>query len=321
MDPNGGINPSNPRLDGTTPTPSVASAQPAAAQPAVVAPAQPITPPSIDGIPTVAQPAPAQPQPRAVLPTGFNDMPIGAPQAEPANAEPKASNKKKSSGGFKKVLLIIVAVIFIAAAVGGAYFFGLTTGKTQGKNAATKDYQQKLADLQKEQDSTDTTEDTTTDTAKLDLSNLIDPQYKDETISGEIGKQVSASDGLVLQVTNIERNYKTTDTNYKLDASKELIKVNFLIGNGAKDKPKDISSVNNFRLENSLGAQLTPENIASYPDKLDTVKLEVGAQSKGSIVYAVNKDEKPLKFVRTQIYRINGQNKEVTTKLVITIAS
>ena len=123
----------------------------------------------------------------------------------------------------------------------------------------------------------------------------------------------------MLKVVNIERNFKTDDANYKLDSSKELVKVNFLIGNRAKDKAKDIVNFN-FRLENSVNAQLTPENIAQYTDKFDTVKLEPGGQSKGSIVYAVNKDEKPLKFVREQRYRISSENREVTIRTVVTVA-
>ena len=322
MDPNGGINPSAPRLDSMPAQPAPAApAQPMQpAQPSVrpvatpFAPASLITPPSIDGVPSVSQPAMTQPViPADPTPTGIADSLIDQPIAT-ASAESSVSP-------IKKILLIVVAILLLVGATGGAYMYGLSTGKTQGQNAAAAEYQKKLA-AQQEEDIPDTTTDTeaaTPNDTKLDLTDLKDPKYIDESIDGVIGKQVVASDGLALKVTNIERNYKTTDTNYKLDASKELIKINFLIGNQAKDKPKDINSFN-FRLENSSGAQLTPESIASYPDKFDTVKLEVGAQSKGSIIYAVNKSEKPLKFIRSQTYRISGQNKEVTTKLVILVA-
>jgi len=304
MDPNGGINPSAPRLD--TPVSPVPQ-RPLTPQPAPV-----VRAPSIDGIPNLTQQAPVAPP--TPLPVGFSDMPIGEP------AQPDVEEEKQSSGTLKKVLLILGGTILILGLAGGAYYLGLTTGQAKGQKEAAANYQLKLAELQKDKaESTDATDATDADTAKLDLGSLQDPKYIDETVEGEIGKQVSASDGLVLKVTNIERNFKSTDANYKLDTSKELVKVNFLIGNAAKDKPKDISSFN-FRLENSSGAQLTPENIASYPDKFDTVKLDVGAQSKGSIVYAVNKNEKPLKFTRSQTYRISGQNKEVTTKISINIA-
>ena len=134
-----------------------------------------------------------------------------------------------------------------------------------------------------------------------------------------MGKQLQANDGFVIKVVNIERNFKSEDANYKLDTSKELVKVNFLIGNVDKSKSKDISSFN-FRLENSAAAQLTPENVAGYEGKFDTVKLDPGGQASGSIVYAVNKDEKPLKFIREQRYRISSENREVTTRIVVSVA-
>ena len=250
MDPNGGINPANPRLDSMTPP---AQPQPPVQQPMpAVAPV--VTPPSIDAVPTVTPSAP-------VVPTGFNDVvddSLGIEQELP----------KKSSGKLKKVLLTLLGIIVVLGAAAGAYYYGFTTGKTKGQKEAAADYQSKLANLQKDQTNANSS-DTQASDAELDLSSLQDPKYIDETIEGEIGKQVSASDGLVLKVTNIERNYKSTDSNYKLDSSKELVKVNFIIGNAAKDKPKDISSFN-LKLENSSGAQLIPENIASYPDKFET---------------------------------------------------
>ena len=75
-----------------------------------------------------------------------------------------------------------------------------------------------------------------------------------------------------------------------------------------------------FRLEDSSGSKLTPENIADYPDKFDTAKLDPGVQVRGSIIYLVNKDDKPLKFIREQVYRITGQNREVTSRVIVTIA-
>ena len=74
---------------------------------------------------------------------------------------------------------------------------------------------------------------------ELDLKNLIEPKYVDETLDGEVSKQIQASDGFVLKVVNIERGFKSEDANYKLDTSKELVKVNFLIGNTDKSKSKD----------------------------------------------------------------------------------
>src|SRR5690606_18441112 len=139
---------------------------------------------------------------------------------------------------------------------GGGYFVGYASGKAEGRKEADAEYQQKQAQAQREEaESKESEEDTG---AELQIGDLKEPKYVDETVEGEIGKQVSASDGLVLKVLNIERNFKSSDPNYKLDDSKELVRVNFIMGNGANDKPKDISSFS-FRLENSVNALLTPE--------------------------------------------------------------
>ena len=299
MDPIGGISPSNPRLDNSTPDPN----QPNATQPAAQVQQMPVT------APTLENPTPAAAVNPVQLPQTLND---------PAQAPVTADGGSGKGEVIKKVLLIVLALVVLLGIAAGAYFVGFTSGKTKGRTEADAEYQRKQAQLQKE--AAESEADTDAEgAAELKLGDLQDPKYVDETLEGEIGKQVSASDGFVLKVTNIERNFKSTDANYKLDSSKELIKVNFLIGNVSKDKAKDISSFN-FRLENSTNALLTPENIADYPDKFDTAKLDPGAQTKGSIVYAVNKDEKPLKSVREQRYRISSENREVTTKTVITVA-
>ena len=75
-----------------------------------------------------------------------------------------------------------------------------------------------------------------------------------------------------------------------------------------------------FKLENAAKAQLLPSNVQNYTDIFDSKKLDPGAQSKGSIVYEVVKDEKPLNFVREQRYLISGENREVTIRIVIELA-
>lgn len=314
MDINGGRNPSNPRLDGvgSRPVPgrpnqpqanldSVQSQNPVSfdSQPEVT---------GIEGLsvspPTIENPVPSQTAPAAA--------------ASPANIVDSATKPgKKKGGAAKKVLIVLAAILGIGAIAGGAYYVGFTMGTSNGRKLADADYQKQQAEAQRLE--AEEEEESGSSDQELSLGDLIEPKYVDETIDGEVGKQAQASDGFVLKVVNIERNFKTEDPNYKLDTSKELIKVNFLMGNVDKSKAKDISSFN-FRLENSSKALLTPENIASYEGKFDTVKLDPGGQASGSIVYAVNKDEKPLSFIREQRYRISGENREVTTKIVVVVA-
>lgn len=313
MDPNSGIGPAGPRLDTST--------QPQVTAPDFMVPNQ--SPMDMQGNLTGLQQQPASPMfnqqtntglpmdqsPMATVGNSFNEP--------PQNIQPDLLPPQEPPTDGKKVVIIAVISVVACLVVGAAMFFvGVASGTTKGRTAADKMWQQKEAERQKKEDGD---KDDSADVAEeLDLGDLIDPQYLDETIEGEVGDQKASSDGFVLKVTNVERNFKTDDPNYKLDPSKELVKVNFIFGNTTKDKPKDVSNFG-FRLEDSTSAKLTPENIAEYEDKFDTVKLDSGAQSKGSIVYLINKDEKPLKFVREQVYRISGQNREVTTRIVITI--
>lgn len=311
MDPNGGNNPSAPRLDNNSnPQPGVTPGVPSQ---------QPFTPepPRAPIIPTPVDPTPAQPA------TPFNPTTTASPMAPPANLDGdgglniSSESKGPIDGKGKTVVFIVLGVILIVGVAAAAFFVGNTMGKSAGKKVATAEYQKQLADAQRQQAEEDAQQE---EESKLDLgTELVDPEYVDENVEGDIGKQLTASDGLVIKVTNIERNFKTDDPNYKLDSTKELVKVNFLMGNIAKDKAKDITNFA-FYLENSANARLTPESIAGYTDKFDTVKLDPGSQAKGSIVYLVNKDETPLKFIREQRYRFSGENREVTTRTIVNVA-
>ncbi len=301
MDPNGGNNPSSPRLD-SNPVPQQPATQPAAQQ--VFAPQPAVTAPVIQ-TPVAPQPAPMPPA--AAPPDMLGDSGINL-SSDPSGPV---------GGKGKTIILIAIGSILTLALVAGAFFIGNVSGKSAGRKAADAEYQRKEANRQRQEAEDDAKQD---DEAELDLgTELVEPKYSDENVEGDIGKQLTASDGLVLKVVNIERNFKTDDPNYKLDSTKELVKVNFLMGNIAKDKAKDITNFA-FYLEDSSNARLTPQTIASYTDKFDTIKLDSGAQSKGSIVYLVNKDEAPLKFIREQRYRFAGENREVTTKTIINVA-
>ena len=306
MDPNGGINPSNPRLDGFVNNQNYQAPQQGAAvpgQPNFAAGQQ--QPQSYQQVSAPTLEAPVQ-NPYGSQPTNLTDPMIAN---QPIDDSPKKNV-------VKIILVVFGGIIVVASLLAGGYFIGLTSGKSQGRAAADAQYQQQQAAAQQEEAEG---ADKAAGAAELKIGDLKDPEYKDETVDGIVGKQVSTSDGLVLKVTNIERNFKASDENYKLDPTKELIKVNFLIGNITKEKAKDILS-SSFKIENAAKAQLLPENVQGYKGKFDSKKLDPGAQSSGSIVYAVNKDEKPLNFIREQRYLIAGENREVTSRIVIEIA-
>lgn len=228
------------------------------------------------------------------------------PVVEQVNNQPVKRPSK-----LPKILLMIVLILLLSsgAAVAG-YFYGLEQGKTKGRQQAEASVSQEVEN--KEEQNTETTVDT-----KLALGSLVDPIYKDETINGKVTEQLTSADGFVMKVTSVERNVTVNDANYKLDSSKELVKVNLTMGNVAKDRSKDVSNFN-FRIEDSSGAKLSPENIASFDGKFDTIKLDPGAQAQGSIIFAVKKNDEPLKVVREQRYRITSENREVTMLIVVT---
>lgn len=304
MDLTGGNNPATPKLD-TTPQPQ----GPPSMDPnniSVGAPmtAPPVMPGGVEQVPPqVPQQQPMMPPQAPVDMTGAMDMNTSSEPSGPAD------------GKGKIVAMIAIGGVLILGLVAGAFFVGNTMGKSEGRKAADAEYQRMEAERQRME-----AEEKEAQQAPLELgADLVDPKYVDEVIEGEIGKQLTAGDGFVLKVTNIERNFQPDDPNYKLDEAKELVKVNFLMGNIAKDKAKDMTSFA-FYIEDSTGARVTPENVADFEGKFDSVKLDPGSQSAGSIVYLVNKDDAPLKFAREQRYRFSGQNKEVTTQTVVTIA-
>lgn len=319
MDLVGGNNPTTPRLDSARPQPQPQSQPQTQGQPFVNPNAQQIGTPLAIPAPAAPMAVPAE-QPIA-------QPPMSPPPALPANPVPNpldtvsdmglSSEPSGPVGGKGKVIaLVAIGSVLMLSLVIGAFFIGNTTGRSEGRKAADAEYQQREAERQRQEAEQQLEEEE----AELALgSELIDPQYVDETVEGDIGKQLSAKDGFVMKVTNIERNYETDDPNYKLDETKELVKINFLMGNIAKEKVKDMTSAA-FYLENAEGARLNPENIVSYDGKFDTVKLDPGAQASGSIIYLVNKNEAPLKFAREQRYRFAGENKEVATRTIVNVA-
>ncbi len=295
MDPNGDLNPSQPYLDTNPQTagPTIPTQAPGM-QPMI----DPYQMPAAPGMPTPVESSWQQP---------IDPMQTQAP-LPPA-----------SGGKGKAVLVVGLGIVVAIALAGGAWFMGYTSGQSAGKNAAAAAFQAQQAQLQAEEAPVVEDETPQPETQTLDVATLKAPEYIDQTTEGEVGQQLANADGFVLKVTNVERNFQPNDPNFKADPTKELVKINFLMGNTAKDKPSDVGAFS-FRLENAAGGQLVPENLADYEGKFDTVKLDPGSQAKGSIVYSVKKDEKPLKFIREQRYRITSQNREVTQKIIVLVA-
>jgi hypothetical protein len=328
MDPNGGINPSAPKLDNTQPPTDIYQQ--------AVEPQSPLNqitgasiPPEIPSVgPEIQAPleqAPQmQPPQQPQFPGQFADPYQQDPNVgvQPIEPDPMLSQPMADAplpvqnDGKKKILIIAAATIFGLAVLGGASFMAYTAGKSAGKQEAAAEFQaQQAATQEAEAADKSSVEDVT-----LELGELSALNPKEETLTGVTGEQINSSDGFVLYVTNIERSFTVDDPSYELDEGKELVKVNFIMGNTTQDRPKDIKSADLF-LEEGDGTKITPESrLSDYSGNFDTVKIEPGAQASGSIVFAVKKDAAPLVFVREQRYRITNQNKEVATKTSVVVA-
>ena len=329
MDPNGGMNPSVPKLDNT---------QPAADQPVDIY-SQPQSFDQPVGGASIPSEVPAggpvmQDVPGPAVPTATPDQGMGFPNPQPPQFQDPAASYQppidpdpmlnqpmmetpaKPAGGGKKILVIFGGLILALLLLGGAAFAGYTMGKTAGSQQAATEFQQQQAAAQQTQNTSASTQNVT-----LDLSNTVQTnQVKDEELTGKIGEPISASDGFVVQVTNIERKFTTDEADYQLDDGKELVKVNFVMGNAAEDRAKTIKSSELYLEEGTDQTKVTPESrLTKYKGYFDTVTIQPGEQTTGSIVYAVTKDVAPLVFVRDQTYKFSNQNKQVTTKTSITL--
>lgn len=266
-----------------------------------------------------------QPQSMASVPMTDPNEPMGAPaqpsaptfnQIDSMLDQPAPAPQPSGLAKGKLIMLIALGVVLLLVAGGGGYAMGYTSGKSAGKAASDAEYQAEQAKLQAEKDAED--ESKTPD--KLDLGEQVDPDYsKDETLEGALGDTLAAADGFVLRVNNIERNFTTKDPDFKADDTKELIKVNFQMGNATKSKTMDINNTP-FKLIDSTGSEVLPVTLAEYEGKFDVTKLDPGSQSNASLVFSVTKDDKPLSFVRKQPYRISNENREVTFKTTVEIA-
>lgn len=266
-----------------------------------------------------------QPQSMASVPMTDPNEPMGVPaqpsaptfnQIDSMLDQPAPAPQPSGLAKGKLIMLIALGVVLLLVAGGGGYALGYTSGKSAGKAASDAEYQAEQAKLQAEKDAED--ESKTPD--KLDLGEQVDPDYsKDETLEGALGDTLAAADGFVLRVNNIERNFTTKDPDFKADETKELIKVNFQMGNATKSKTMDINNTP-FKLIDSTGSEVLPVTLAEYEGKFDVTKLDPGSQSNASLVFSVTKDDKPLSFVRKQPYRISNENREVTFKTTVEIA-
>lgn len=310
MDPIGGISPNPGQVPGTDPVQQPQQPQQFGAPQAPVQPTGAAPQPAEQGFASVPMTDPNAPGPMTMPPSAPSTDPM-ANMMDPQPATPVASG---GSGKSKMIVMVLIGLVLVLGAAAAGYFIGYSAGKSAGKQAADAEYQQQLAAQQQEEASAadSTPED-------LDLGDLKDPEtYTDESLDGSLGEVVRGSDGFVMRVNNIERNFTADDPSFTADPAKELIKVNFQVGNSKKTQKMDFTA-DRFSLLDSTGASIVPANIADYENKLGTTTLDPGTQADVSLVFEVTKDDTPLQLVRSQQYRVSNQDKVVTYKMTITV--
>lgn len=163
------------------------------------------------------------------------------------------------------VLLVTIALLVIMAISGGAavMIFGNKGNGNDPQNGGTAD---------------------PTGPSGLSLSfSMIQSQFKDEILTGTITQQIIGSDGAVIMVTGVDRDYEG-EGSAAPTTSNELIKVDLLLGNADSSRPiifegsnfvlSSMDAVMGFPMEGmGVGAQL--------------VTLNPGMKGKMSVVYEV----------------------------------
>ncbi len=273
MNPNNPYGPAGPVGIPTNPT-GPPSPYPAPGQPPY--PAQPSYQPAPAPGP-MQNPMPQQqayPQP-APNPYGYPPQQPMLP-TYPVN---KPRNKRKQG-----VFVIIGIFVLIGVGVGVVL---LTSGKAKtDSNKIVSTGPSKPAVVSDVSDRKDGT---------LDLSTLIDNQttIKNQTLTGKLNQQVNESDGTSFMVTKVTRNWTSTSKYLVADPGKELIKVNVVIGNRAKEGTIYASSTL-FKLKNAAGGLQDSEFVEDSDGVADALKagdVQPGKQVTGSIIFSVDKAE------------------------------
>lgn len=319
MDPNGGMNPSPPRLDNQAPdAPTDIYAQPTgggsippempAAAPVFSDPMQP-SPQLTPEMPPLDSMQPTAPQPPSEWPQQSMMTPDPMMQAQPMMETPIQTG----TGGSKRILFIALGALVAIGILAGVGLAGYSAGKNAGKKEALAQFQQQAAQEEVP------TEEPVEEEIQLDLSDVVSRNnVEEEVLVGEIKEPISTSDGIALAVKDIERNYSVQDSNYSLDDDKELLKVNFVIGNRQEGSDLVVDGFKTFHVE-AGDTKILPIDIADYPGKFTEMKLKTGEQQSASIIFEIPKATKKLVFVREQEYTISNQNTKKTTRVEINL--
>lgn len=226
---------------------------------------------------------------------------------EPVSGSGSTLTRKLLLGG-----ILITLICAIGGSIYAAYTFGNNAGYKKGQAAESARLQAQAEQQANNNNQTDTTSD-----AELSFD-LIEPTYKDEVVTGIVGEQLVSSDGFVLLVNDIERDFFVQGT---LKEGYEFIKVNFLLGNASSTAAMKIAN-GNFKLKNAVGALIDYDQTATdYEGMVDTLNLSPGSKAQMSVVFQVEAGSDSLQFIREQAYTSKATNQLVTSSIEVALDS
>lgn len=204
----------------------------------------------------------------------------------------------QSGGSAKKMALILLIILLLLGFIGGIGALMYKMGYSKGAGSmsvvsTTEEEQQGMSDFEEEAP--------TDEAPELDFD-LLSPQYTDELVSGEVGEQLIASDGLVLMVHNVTRNYQAEDRS-ATSGEGERIKVDILVGNADETNSKTITS-SMFEVITADGEPIAPLSNSSTDET--SLDLSSGKQAEISLQYLIPEGTGDIALSRAQGYRVDG---------------
>lgn len=109
-----------------------------------------------------------------------------------------------------------------------------------------------------------------------------------------VGEEVKQGD-ITLTVTEVQRNYTSSDGFSKPESGKEFVRVNVKLVNGSS--VTESYNEFDFKVQTSTGNRLDPTFIANAPNELQSGDLASGGSVVGNVVFEVPRDDKNLKLI------------------------
>jgi hypothetical protein len=212
------------------------------------------------------------------------------------------------------IIIVVTAVALISTVAFSVYYFGNKSGYKKGVNDTRKEQARKLANEATSSDQSSNEDDE----ASLDFS-LVQPEYKDESIDGEIAEQIQSSDGLVVYVKGVDHDFQPTSSTHQGASGTELIKVNILVGNASQTQPLALKG-DSFLIELPDGKTVSPvADIGTYEGQVGSLTLTSGNKARLAVVFEVEKGVKSIKLLRQQSYVLKASGQTVIMQMRIAL--